>query len=131
MRIAYLTRWDVSAESGVLKKMLEQLSAWEAAGHEARLFALSASSWADYDSALISPGGGIFPRSQKAIPLSPEAAIADPRPGPDESLDEAQRNGATLDMTRMVDGFYAEVQGLGGRRWDTSSLVARLETPAQ
>jgi 3-hydroxyisobutyrate dehydrogenase len=46
-------------------------------------------------------------------------------------LDEAQRNGATLDMTRMVDGFYAEVQGLGGRRWDTSSLVARLETPAK
>jgi len=32
-------------------------------------------------------------------------------------------------MTRMVDGFYEEVQGLGGRRWDTSSLVARLEAP--
>jgi 3-hydroxyisobutyrate dehydrogenase len=46
-------------------------------------------------------------------------------------LDEAARNGATLDMTRMVDGFYDEVQGLGGRRWDTSSLVARLETPSQ
>jgi 3-hydroxyisobutyrate dehydrogenase len=30
-------------------------------------------------------------------------------------------------MTAMVDGFYAEVQALGGRRWDTSSLVARLE----
>jgi 3-hydroxyisobutyrate dehydrogenase len=42
-------------------------------------------------------------------------------------LDEAGANGATLDMTRMVDGFYAEVQALGGRRWDTSSLVARLE----
>jgi len=42
-------------------------------------------------------------------------------------LDEAGRNGAGLDMTRMVDGFYAEVQALGGRRWDTSSLVARLE----
>ena len=42
-------------------------------------------------------------------------------------LDEAGRNGAALDMTRMVDGFYAEVQALGGRRWDTSSLVARLE----
>ena len=41
-------------------------------------------------------------------------------------LDEAGRNGAALDMTRMVDGFYAEVQALGGRRWDTSSLVARL-----
>ena len=44
-------------------------------------------------------------------------------------LDEAARNGAALDMTAMVDGFYAEVQALGGRRWDTSSLVARLEKP--
>ena len=42
-------------------------------------------------------------------------------------LDEARRNGAALDMTGMVDGFYAEVQALGGQRWDTSSLVARLE----
>ena len=42
-------------------------------------------------------------------------------------LDEAGRNGAALDMTAMVDGFYAEVQQMGGRRWDTSSLVARLE----
>jgi 3-hydroxyisobutyrate dehydrogenase len=44
-------------------------------------------------------------------------------------LDEAGRNGAALDITRMVDGFYEEVQALGGRRWDTSSLVARLEKP--
>jgi len=43
-------------------------------------------------------------------------------------LDEAAANGATLDMTAMVDTFYAEVQKLGGKRWDTSSLVARLET---
>ena len=43
-------------------------------------------------------------------------------------LEEAERNGAALDMTRLVDGFYAEVQQLGGARWDTSSLVARLET---
>jgi 3-hydroxyisobutyrate dehydrogenase len=42
-------------------------------------------------------------------------------------LDEAARNGATLDVTRLVDGFYAEVQAMGGRRWDTSSLAARLE----
>jgi 3-hydroxyisobutyrate dehydrogenase len=42
-------------------------------------------------------------------------------------LDEAGRNGAALDVTAMVDGFYAEVQALGGHRWDTSSLVARLE----
>ena len=44
-------------------------------------------------------------------------------------LDEARSNGAKLDMTALVDGYYAEVQALGGRRWDTSSLVARLETP--
>jgi 3-hydroxyisobutyrate dehydrogenase-like beta-hydroxyacid dehydrogenase len=47
------------------------------------------------------------------------------------TFEEAQRNDARLDMTRMVDGFYAEVQEMGGRRWDTSSLVARLETPAK
>ncbi|MDB5424300.1 MAG: 3-hydroxyisobutyrate dehydrogenase, partial [Phenylobacterium sp.] len=44
-------------------------------------------------------------------------------------LDEASRNGAALDMTALVDHFYAEVQAMGGRRWDTSSLVARLEKP--
>jgi 3-hydroxyisobutyrate dehydrogenase len=42
-------------------------------------------------------------------------------------LDEAARNGAALDITRLVDGFYAEVQAMGGGRWDTSSLAARLE----
>ena len=44
-------------------------------------------------------------------------------------LDEAAANGARLDITRLVDGYYAEVQAMGGRRWDTSSLVARLEKP--
>ncbi len=43
------------------------------------------------------------------------------------ALEEAARNGARLDMTRLVDGYYAEVQELGGNRWDTSSLIARLE----
>ncbi len=43
------------------------------------------------------------------------------------TLDEAERNGAALDMTRLVDGYYAQVQELGGNRWDTSSLIARLE----
>jgi 3-hydroxyisobutyrate dehydrogenase len=42
-------------------------------------------------------------------------------------LDEARANGATLGLTALVDQFYADVQKLGGRRWDTSSLVARLE----
>ena len=44
-------------------------------------------------------------------------------------LDEAQTNGARLDITRLVDGYYAEVQAMGGSRWDTSSLVARLNRP--
>jgi len=42
------------------------------------------------------------------------------------ALDEASENGATLEMTRLVDQFYSEVQDLGGKRWDTSSLIARL-----
>ncbi len=41
-------------------------------------------------------------------------------------LDEARANGARLEVTALVDQFYAEVQALGGRRWDTSSLAARL-----
>ncbi|HQT53118.1 MAG TPA: NAD(P)-dependent oxidoreductase [Phenylobacterium sp.] len=44
-------------------------------------------------------------------------------------LDEAASNGATLEATALIDGFYREVQAMGGRRWDTSSLVARLEKP--
>ena len=42
-------------------------------------------------------------------------------------LDEARSNGAHLALTALVDQFYSEVQALGGRRWDTSSLAARLE----
>ena len=41
-------------------------------------------------------------------------------------LEEAQRNGARLPVTALVDQFYADVQHMGGRRWDTSSLVKRL-----
>ena len=44
-------------------------------------------------------------------------------------LDEARANGARLAQTALVDQFYAEVQALGGNRWDTSSLAARLRTP--
>lgn len=43
-------------------------------------------------------------------------------------LEEARRNGATLPVTAMVDQFYADVINMGGARWDTSSLVARLKT---
>ncbi len=42
-------------------------------------------------------------------------------------LDEARANGASLALTAMVDQFYAEVQAMGGSRWDTSSLAARLQ----
>ena len=42
-------------------------------------------------------------------------------------LAEARRNGASLPVTALVDNFYAEVEKLGGKRWDTSSLLARLE----
>jgi 3-hydroxyisobutyrate dehydrogenase len=47
------------------------------------------------------------------------------------ALDEARRNGAHLPLTALVDQFYGEVQGLGGGRWDTSSLIARLEALVQ
>ena len=40
---------------------------------------------------------------------------------------EARRNGASLPVTSLVDAFYAEVEAMGGKRWDTSSLIARLE----
>ena len=42
-------------------------------------------------------------------------------------LGEARKNGASLPVTALVDQFYADVQKMGGRRWDTSSLIARLD----
>ncbi|SRR5579862_428149 len=42
-------------------------------------------------------------------------------------FDEAARNGAELPVAKLVDQFYAEVEAMGGRRWDTSSLFARQE----
>ena len=41
-------------------------------------------------------------------------------------LDEARTNGANVPVTALVDQFYSEVQKMGGKRWDTSSLIARL-----
>jgi 3-hydroxyisobutyrate dehydrogenase len=41
-------------------------------------------------------------------------------------LDEARQNGAHLPVAALVDQFYSEVQAMGGKRWDTSSLIARL-----
>lgn len=43
------------------------------------------------------------------------------------ALNEARSNGSHLPMTALVDQFYSEVQAIGGSRWDTSSLLARLE----
>jgi 3-hydroxyisobutyrate dehydrogenase-like beta-hydroxyacid dehydrogenase len=43
------------------------------------------------------------------------------------ALEEAERTGATLEMTKLVDQYYSEVEKLGGRRFDTSSLLKRLE----
>ncbi|MGO4388814.1 NAD(P)-dependent oxidoreductase [Microvirga sp. 2YAF29] len=42
-------------------------------------------------------------------------------------LAEARKSGASLPVTALIDQFYADVQKMGGRRWDTSSLIARLE----
>jgi len=44
----------------------------------------------------------------------------------DIALAEARKNGASLPVAAVVDQFYSEVQKMGGNRWDTSSLIARL-----
>jgi len=41
-------------------------------------------------------------------------------------MDEAQRNGSDLTVTRLIDSYYEQVQAMGGNRWDTSSLLKRL-----
>jgi 3-hydroxyisobutyrate dehydrogenase len=43
-------------------------------------------------------------------------------------LEESRRNGTSLPVTSLVDQFYAEVEKMGGKRWDTSSLFARQES---
>jgi 3-hydroxyisobutyrate dehydrogenase-like beta-hydroxyacid dehydrogenase len=43
------------------------------------------------------------------------------------AIEEARRNGASVPVTAMVDQYYADVQNMGGSRWDTSSLIARLK----
>jgi len=45
----------------------------------------------------------------------------------DIALNEAKKNGSTLPLTALVDQFYADVQNMGGGRWDTSSLLTRLQ----
>jgi len=46
-------------------------------------------------------------------------------------LDEARNNGVSLPVTAMIDQFYAEVEAMGGKRWDTSILFARQEAARQ
>jgi len=43
------------------------------------------------------------------------------------ALEEAARNGSTLAMTKLVDSYYEEIEQMAGNRWDTSSLIKRLE----
>lgn len=43
------------------------------------------------------------------------------------ALEEARSNGSHLPLTALVDQFYSEVQSMGGNRWDTSGLLAKLE----
>lgn len=45
------------------------------------------------------------------------------------ALEEARANGSRLPVAALVDQFYADVQDMGGNRWDTSSLIARLQKP--
>ena len=47
------------------------------------------------------------------------------------AMEEAERNGAELPVAELVDRFYAEVQAMGGGRWDTSSLIRRLREKGQ
>ncbi len=49
----------------------------------------------------------------------------------DIALTESRQNGASLPVTALVDQFYSDVQAMGGGRWDTSSLLARLKLPDQ
>ena len=46
----------------------------------------------------------------------------------DICLEEATKNGALLPVTEIVNGYYKDVQAMGGKRWDTSSLIARLRS---
>ena len=41
--------------------------------------------------------------------------------------EEAEKKGADIEITKLIDGFYKDIQDLGGNRWDTSSLLKRLQ----
>ncbi|MCC6271527.1 MAG: NAD-glutamate dehydrogenase, partial [Microbacteriaceae bacterium] len=89
-----------------------------------RLFALPRSSWADYDAKLISSGGGIFPRSQKSIPLSPEIrAVLDVA---DETLDPSSLISAILKSPADLIWFG----GIGTYIKGASEANAQVGDPA-
>ena len=43
------------------------------------------------------------------------------------AIDEAQKKGVSLEITKIIDEFYKDIQNMGGSRWDTSSLLKRLQ----
>ena len=43
------------------------------------------------------------------------------------AIEEAKKNGLSLEVTELVDKFYQDIQDMGGNRWDTSSLLRRLK----
>jgi len=43
------------------------------------------------------------------------------------AIEEAKKNGSPVPITEIIDGYYAEVQEMGGNRWDSSGLIARLK----
>ena len=76
---------------------------------------------------------GYFARGQHNVALDEIKQALQLQPNSREALnlralvlDEARRNGSELPVTALVDQFYAEVQKMGGGRWDTSSLIKRL-----
>ena len=43
------------------------------------------------------------------------------------AMQEAEKQGVSLEITKLIDGFYEDIQNMGGSRWDTSSLLKRLQ----
>ena len=43
------------------------------------------------------------------------------------AIDEAEKKGADVEITKIIDSFYKDIQDMGGNRWDTSSLLKRLQ----
>jgi len=107
--------------SGLVQALSEGLAFAEAAGLDARavvdvISQGAAQSW-QMDNRYETMLAGDFDHGFAVEWMRKDLGIA---------LDEALRNGAQLPVTALVDQFYAEVEELGGRRWDTSSLIARL-----